>query len=174
MLQRENIELYLKGCESFGLKAQDLFQVNDLYENKNLYMVVDNLYCLGGMVMIKIWTLFYYKRMTTVSNLFQGPEEWLQRASHWSQGNISLLSALLRLPGIQSSFLFAGCHREQARIRRWRVEGRPVRDRAPVRFKQGSQPGWHDSLWNWKTDQTWRYFIRVKTCRYLFLSTLRL
>lgn len=47
--QRENIELYLKGCESFGLKAQDLFQVNDLYENKNLYMVVDNLYCLGGM-----------------------------------------------------------------------------------------------------------------------------
>jgi hypothetical protein len=24
--------------------------VNDLYENKNLYMVVDNLYNLGGMV----------------------------------------------------------------------------------------------------------------------------
>jgi len=46
--QRENIELYLKGCESYGLKTQDLFQVNDLYENKNLYMVVDNLYCLGG------------------------------------------------------------------------------------------------------------------------------
>lgn len=47
--QRENIELYLKGCESFGLKAQDLFQVNDLYESKNLYMIVDNFYCLGGM-----------------------------------------------------------------------------------------------------------------------------
>nr|ACO14747.1 Calponin-3 [Caligus clemensi] len=46
---RENIELYLKGCENYGLKAQDLFQVNDLYENKNLYMVVDNLYGLGGM-----------------------------------------------------------------------------------------------------------------------------
>lgn len=46
--QRENIELFLKGCESFGLKAQDLFQVNDLYESKNLYMIVDNLYCLGG------------------------------------------------------------------------------------------------------------------------------
>ena len=30
------------------------FQVNDLYENKNLYMVVDNLYNLGGMVSIKI------------------------------------------------------------------------------------------------------------------------
>jgi hypothetical protein len=50
LFQRENIELYLKGCESYGLKAQDLFQVNDLYESKNLYMIVDNLYCLGGMV----------------------------------------------------------------------------------------------------------------------------
>ena len=37
--QRENLEMFLKGCEAFGLKSQDLFQVNDLYENKNLYMV---------------------------------------------------------------------------------------------------------------------------------------
>jgi hypothetical protein len=28
--QRENIEMFLKGCESYGLVAQDLFQVNDL------------------------------------------------------------------------------------------------------------------------------------------------
>ena len=27
-----------------------LFKVNDLYENKNLYMIVDNLYSLGGLV----------------------------------------------------------------------------------------------------------------------------
>lgn len=47
--QRENIELFLKGCESYGLVPQDLFQVNDLYEQKNLYMVVDNLYALGGL-----------------------------------------------------------------------------------------------------------------------------
>jgi len=47
--QRENIEMYLKGCETYGLVTQDLFQVNDLYENKNLYMVVDNLYALGGL-----------------------------------------------------------------------------------------------------------------------------
>merc|ERR1712168_1615412 len=46
--QRENIEMFLKGCEAYGLKAQDLFQVNDLYENKNLYMIVDNLFLLGG------------------------------------------------------------------------------------------------------------------------------
>ncbi|XP_068228486.1 myophilin-like isoform X3 [Palaemon carinicauda] len=47
--QRENLELFLKGCESYGLKSQDLFQVNDLYENKNLYMVVDCLFALGGL-----------------------------------------------------------------------------------------------------------------------------
>jgi len=47
--ERENIELYLKGCESYGLKTIDLFQVNDLYEAKNLYTVVDNLFALGGM-----------------------------------------------------------------------------------------------------------------------------
>merc|ERR1712243_142063 len=32
--QRENIEMYLKACANYGLKEQDLFQVNDLYENK--------------------------------------------------------------------------------------------------------------------------------------------
>lgn len=39
LFQRENLELFLKGCEKYGMKSQDLFQVNDLYENKNLYMV---------------------------------------------------------------------------------------------------------------------------------------
>merc|ERR1712080_133695 len=53
--QRENIEMYLKACISYGLKEQDLFQVNDLYENKNLYMVVDNLYNLGGMTQKNGW-----------------------------------------------------------------------------------------------------------------------
>ena len=47
--QRENIEMFLKACESYGLVPQDLFQVNDLYEQKNLYMVVDNLHALGGL-----------------------------------------------------------------------------------------------------------------------------
>jgi len=49
-LQRENLELFLKGCETYGLRSQDLFQVNDLYEHKNLYMVVDCIFALGGMV----------------------------------------------------------------------------------------------------------------------------
>lgn len=53
--QRENIEMYLKACVNYGLKEQDLFQVNDLYENKNLYMIVDNLYSLGGITQKKGW-----------------------------------------------------------------------------------------------------------------------
>jgi len=53
--QRENIEMYLKACIAYGLKEQDLFQVNDLYENKNLYMVVDNLYNIGGMTQKNGW-----------------------------------------------------------------------------------------------------------------------
>jgi len=51
--QRENIELFLKGCVTYGLKPQDLFQVNDLFENKNLYMVVDCICGLGGMAQKK-------------------------------------------------------------------------------------------------------------------------
>merc|ERR1712127_963422 len=53
--QRENIEMYLKACAAYGLKEQDLFQVNDLYENKNPYMILDNLYQLGGMAQKKGW-----------------------------------------------------------------------------------------------------------------------
>lgn len=34
----KNIEMYLKACVARGLKEQDLFQVNDLYENENLYI----------------------------------------------------------------------------------------------------------------------------------------
>ena len=56
--QRENIEMFLKGCEAYGVKAQDLFQVNDLYENKNLYMIVDNLFLLGGHVSKKMVDIF--------------------------------------------------------------------------------------------------------------------
>ncbi|XP_054161917.1 calponin-3-like [Oppia nitens] len=47
--QRENLEMFLKGCELYGLKGHDLFQVNDLYERKNLYMVVNCLFALGGL-----------------------------------------------------------------------------------------------------------------------------
>ncbi|GFT50335.1 calponin-3 [Nephila pilipes] len=47
--ERENLEMFLKGCEQYGLKRHDLFQVNDLYEKKNLYTVVNCIFALGGM-----------------------------------------------------------------------------------------------------------------------------
>jgi len=51
--QRENLEMFLKGCEAYGLKSHDLFVVNDLYEHRNLYMVVDTIFALGGMAQKK-------------------------------------------------------------------------------------------------------------------------
>ena len=53
--QRENIEMYLAGCSKFGLIESDLFQVNDLYEMKNVYMVIDNCYSLSGLAQKKGW-----------------------------------------------------------------------------------------------------------------------
>lgn len=45
--QRENIELYLKGCENYGLHAQDLFQVNDLFEAKKFVYDQRQSICFG-------------------------------------------------------------------------------------------------------------------------------
>ena len=53
--QRENIEMYLAGCNKYGLIGSDLFQVNDLYEMKNVYMVIDNCYSLSGFAQKKGW-----------------------------------------------------------------------------------------------------------------------
>ena len=36
--QRENIEMFLKGCEKYGLQAQDLFQVCTNYFALGTYM----------------------------------------------------------------------------------------------------------------------------------------
>lgn len=60
ILKRENLEMFLKGCETYGLKSQDLFQVNDLYEHKNLYMVVDCIFALGGMVCTQFNPIFIW------------------------------------------------------------------------------------------------------------------
>ena len=70
--------MYLKACGNYGLKEQDLFQVNDLYENKNLYMVVDNLYNLGGMVRQRDQS---HQKMT--KNQFLDPKERLGWSNPW-------------------------------------------------------------------------------------------
>ena len=45
-------------------------QVNDLYENKNLYMIVDNLYNLGGMVSINSFFLARHGAVSALLYLF--------------------------------------------------------------------------------------------------------
>jgi hypothetical protein len=52
---RENIEMFLKATSAYGLKAGDLFQVNDLYEGRNAYLVVAALHGLGGLAQQKGW-----------------------------------------------------------------------------------------------------------------------
>jgi len=41
--QRENIQKFINKCEAIGLKKSDLFNVNDLYEEKDLGSVVKTL-----------------------------------------------------------------------------------------------------------------------------------
>merc|ERR1719481_596164 len=48
-------EMFLKACASYGLKDADIYQVNDLYEGKNIFMVIDNLFCLGGLAQKNNW-----------------------------------------------------------------------------------------------------------------------
>jgi len=45
-IQMENIAAYLAGCSKLGMKTHDLFQTVDLYEAKNLNIVVNNILAL--------------------------------------------------------------------------------------------------------------------------------
>jgi len=45
-IMMENLNAYLMACRSIGLKSQDLFQTVDLYEAKNLSLVLMNLHAL--------------------------------------------------------------------------------------------------------------------------------
>jgi hypothetical protein len=48
-MQMQNINAYLSACKSFGLQKHDLFVTVDLFEGKNINVVVDNIYSLGAM-----------------------------------------------------------------------------------------------------------------------------
>jgi len=45
--QMENIEQFIKGCKTFGLKDGDIFQTADLYECQNMSQILLNLYALS-------------------------------------------------------------------------------------------------------------------------------
>jgi hypothetical protein len=47
-LERENIANYLNGCRDNGMALVDLFDTQDLYENKNVVSVIDNLYAFAA------------------------------------------------------------------------------------------------------------------------------
>lgn len=46
--QMENIEQFLKGCITFGLKAGDCFQTADLYEAQNMSQVLQTIYAVSS------------------------------------------------------------------------------------------------------------------------------
>jgi len=45
--QRAQIESFIQGCKSFGLKDQEVFQVNDLFEHKNIPQFTQCIVALG-------------------------------------------------------------------------------------------------------------------------------
>ena len=47
---RENIEHYLCGCKLIGLTVNDCFSTNDLIEEKNLPLVISNIYSLASYI----------------------------------------------------------------------------------------------------------------------------
>ncbi len=44
---RANVESFIDGCKKFGLKEQELFQVNDLFEAKNVCQFTQCIYAIG-------------------------------------------------------------------------------------------------------------------------------
>ena len=46
-----------------------VIKVNDLYENKNLYMIVDNLYNIGGMVRRKSLQTWIFLSITASESI---------------------------------------------------------------------------------------------------------
>lgn len=44
----ENIGIYLTACQKLGVRGQDVFENNDLFEAKRMEQVIINLYALSG------------------------------------------------------------------------------------------------------------------------------
>jgi hypothetical protein len=54
--QMENIELFIKGCKTFGLKDGDIFQTADLYESQDMSQVLITIYALSNVSIKNGWT----------------------------------------------------------------------------------------------------------------------
>jgi len=53
--QMENIEAYLEACRSLGLRSTDLFNTVDLFEEKNISLVITNIHVLAGFLERSGW-----------------------------------------------------------------------------------------------------------------------
>lgn len=53
-LQMENIELFLKGANAYGVPDNSLFQTVDLYEGRNMAMVIATILQVGTEVSAQI------------------------------------------------------------------------------------------------------------------------
>jgi hypothetical protein len=51
--ERENVANYLAACKTYGVKEMDLFMTEDLYENKNMGQVVQNISALASVAHTK-------------------------------------------------------------------------------------------------------------------------
>jgi len=51
--ERENVSNYLAACKSYGVRETDLFMTEDLYENKNMGQVVQNISALASVAQTK-------------------------------------------------------------------------------------------------------------------------
>merc|ERR1711941_170021 len=47
LVHRDNIQQYLNACKRVGLNSGQSFNVNDLYEKKDLDAVINNIFALG-------------------------------------------------------------------------------------------------------------------------------
>ena len=52
-VQRENLAAYISACKAAGIRETDCFMSDDLYEQKNLVAVIDNLCALGQLAQAK-------------------------------------------------------------------------------------------------------------------------
>eukprot|EP01088_Endostelium_zonatum_P017791 TRINITY_DN541_c0_g1_i1.p1 TRINITY_DN541_c0_g1~~TRINITY_DN541_c0_g1_i1.p1 ORF type:complete len:284 (-),score=81.27 TRINITY_DN541_c0_g1_i1:112-963(-) len=55
MMERANIQAYLDACVKLGLQKHDLFVINDLYDEKYLPAVVQNIYALSDASKLHRW-----------------------------------------------------------------------------------------------------------------------
>jgi len=83
-VQRENIEAYIAGCRSNGMRDTELFMTVDLYEGNNLVAVVDNIIGLS--------------QLAAKSSSFRGPQFSLTSSSSSSSSSGSYSSASSSAP----------------------------------------------------------------------------